>query len=203
MRIFEDKKIRLIVLVLFFSLGEFLNDRGPYSGIVVMAQIIVGIMILGTLWSMIKARFRKSEEYVKGIFAKVITRIFGPMMKNFIYGANKKNSFVSGSDKREFIGRLGFLGKTKKKTRKRKKIDINTCEGNAEKVRLLYTKYIIKSSEKGRDITFSQTPEEIKQSLDIDNNDLLFESYEQVRYNEHNSVDEDTVNKCCDIVDRL
>ena len=194
MKYLSDKRIRAVAYVLLIVFADFFNDGGATGFLIVFFQAVCAILLLYTLFSMIRDRYRKVEDRIMGTIGRFIMRIFAPFAGKMSKRAYRNRNYVIGTDSFQFIGR----GKRKEKKKKRKiqKINLSDTEDGKEKVRLAYVKYVLCEAEKGGDFTVSDTPYEIDGKLNLDEDKILFDSYVGVRYGEVYLVDNETVRQC-------
>lgn len=200
MRYLSDKKIRVILFMLLIVIAGLFNDGGPVSFIIVFFQGICAILLLYTLYSMIMDRYRRVEDKVMGALGRFIMRFFAPLAGKMARRVHKNSSFVVGTDRFEYVGR--FFKRDKKKKRKLKRINIKDASDESEKIRLAYVKYLLRSAEKGNELTYADTPYEVDEKIGVEDDKLLFDSYVDVRYRKEGVTDKDTVTRCIRISEK-
>ena len=198
MRFLSDKRIRALVYVLLITAVEFFDNGGTTAFMVAFIQCVLAIMMLCTVYSIIMDRFKDKHEQMKTALGRFIVRIFAPLAKKMQKSAQRKSNFVFGTDKFEFLGR-SQKENGKKKRRKRVRLDPDACEDNREKIRLLYTGYVLKAADEGEEVSVSDTPFEICEKINSTGDDVLFDSYVEVRYADGCQVSDDTARECARI----
>lgn len=199
MKYLSDKRVRAVMYVLLIVVAQLFNNGGATGFLIVFFQAVCTLLLLYTLYSMIRDRYRTVEDEVMGKLGRFIMRFFSPLARNMARRAYRNSNFVVGTDTFQFVG----IGKRREKRKKQKlqRINLSEIEDNREKVRLSYVKYILCEAEKGRDFTASDTPYEIDGKLNVNEDKLLFDSYVGVRYGEKCLIDSETVKQCIDIVE--
>ena len=134
---------------------------------------------------------------IASFFRKTIGAAFSRLAAKF--GFTRRGQLIRGSDTVEF---LSFSDTKKKKKVKPFKLGKYTdCDGDAERVRYIYTAYLLQCRKKGYSIMKTKTPAEISvDTAGTDGQKLIFTLYEDVRYGDE-KVDVKTVESAYSALD--
>lgn len=160
-----------------------------------VVEIAWAILLGRALSLLIKRKAGGAAESALNVISSLLRKIFRPAFKKIYEYQSRRKRIVKGKDEREFIFSFN-AGKKTRLTMPKEKINLSKCRTNAEKIRALYIKLILKMRRKGDEIRLSETPSEIKASL---NRDLyLTDAYERIRYGKLEGflIDDDMVKRC-------
>lgn len=185
--------ISLIVYTAFYS--AFLkiytdnpNDRF-LKGMAFAGMIVSGIMMLRALKRMLQKKYkkflRKFDENIEK-FKKFLARITKKALKSL--GFRNKGTFLKGKDKIEFI--YNDLKKdkaqVKEKKKKQKLPKWDDLKTNRERVRYIYTVFLMRRRKSGSKIEAAKTPYDLSETYaENDEQKKLFEYYCEIRYDEN------------------
>ena len=205
MKIFKDpKNTKKIVRIIIYSAALItlhyiiINKRNSFVNtstepVLNAVESVLIVLIVRTIFLLAEKRIKSLAKKTGDRLTKILKRLFKPIIDKISENRRRKN-FIKGSDESKFIFNLEIIDKLKNKLKLRKKLDLKSSSSNAEKIRLLYIKFILILTGKNYKIKYSYTPKEIKDSLDYrereEERDILFDIYEQVRYG-NNDVDDD------------
>ena len=193
--------IEIVLMFLYIGTGE--NEKLKYWNQVIMllyiAVFIYGFIILWRLYmrnflgickGLLDKLFKYIVRKVKNFFAqvKLIMKAHG-LGRNF--GRIDKVSVEFGGNP---------FAEFKKMFRSKIKLDLRKTDKNAEKIRLLYIKLILKSMREGYDYDRTHTPDELYEALKNKNLDYLMSCYKSVRYNRNIKILDEEVIKCENII---
>lgn len=112
----------------------------------------------------------------------------------------KERTFIGGSDERHIVFDSDIRRGRRKRAARQKYTDMTT---NRERIRFLWAKYIISFAKQGMQPSVSQTPDEIKDSLEVreEMGEALFGLYYTARYAPDNvTIDDHDVNDQAEFV---
>ena len=165
---------------------ETLNNpalRYPYQ----LVCLIMGISIILFLFSLRKLLPKTLRESIKMRFNRLVERLRAPLKKlsqqlRKIFGLPEKQR-VSGSDEKSFIFDLENTGLYRKFMSMKNQLRWKDLETNAEKIRFLYIKFVIKLIKGGYRYRSVTTVEELKKELALaDESEKLCQLYSGARY---------------------
>jgi len=195
MKLFSDRRIRLILLLFVIAGAEAIGTGGVFGTFAVFCEVLAFIWLVCTLFAMLRDRKQQSGISIGGIIYKAAMRLLSPVVKRIRRNSDRKTRFVKGTDTVEFL-KTGKKERRSKRRSKKQKIDIDREAENREKVRLSYIKYVLSAAERGRDITYSDTPFEIREKDGKEGTEKLFEVYSGVRYGNEYSVSDADAELC-------
>jgi hypothetical protein len=214
MKIFGDKgntkKIAKITkIIVYVSLAIILYAISPgvenqsAARFLMIAEIVLLALALRNVLSLAKEPMLKLAKKAIELIKKALAPIIAKIRERY----SRKKNFAKGSDEKKLIFNFGILDKIKNRFKSRIKLSLKNASSNMEKIRLLYIKYILLLSEKHHKIKHSHTPKELKTDLAGSNrieNDILFDIYEEVRYNdaERVAISDEVIGLCENALDK-
>jgi hypothetical protein len=156
------------------------------QGTYVFAAILAVIAILSLRKLLPKTLRRAVLDKFLYAMKKMASNISGISKKILSFLGFKFDRFKRGRDEKSFI-----FGEDDEETRKKKRHSVKASskwkdmEDNAEKIRFLYIKYIVKVIKGGYKFRTALTPNEVKDDLDFDDGQPdkeLFDLYYGARY---------------------
>lgn len=200
MKLFSDKRIRIIVLVFVIAGAEAVESGGTFGTFAVFFEVIAFLWLALTLFSMLKSRKRQNEFSIGAMFFKAVMRILAPTINRIRRTSDRRTRFIYGTDKTESL-KTERKDLRKSKHIKKRKIKIDRETENKEKVRLCYVKYVINAAESGKNITYANTPFEIMKIDENEDSAKLFELYSCVRYADDCFISDTDAELCKSIAD--
>ncbi len=196
MNIFENRKTRIIVLTAFITVMGLFAENSAFGTLITFVQASAALVLLWTVYTIIRDRYRKNEEIIDGFIARIFIKIFGPAVRRIFRASDRQTKYIIGSDTLEYSGFFSRLGIKRTKRKKKEKVSVKDAGDVRKAVRLTYVTYILKALEKGRDVTVVQTPSEIKDMLSHDGGGELFDVYEKARYSVKEEVSRSELDSC-------
>jgi len=211
MKIFKNKNIvNLIKLIIYVELltisyylewnveflkenrtALFFNKIVQWIFIVLIGWTVIKFIILNykLIFAKVKKILENIKKYIKKKLAdakKMFQNVFKFIKKVIQFKYNKKK-YIKGKDEKQFIFNFDLIEKFKNR---RRKLDLKHSKSNMEMIRLLYIKLILILTAKDKEVKYSYTPKEVRKNCGDNKSDILFETYEQVRYGEVFVTDE-------------
>jgi len=195
MKIFKNKNIivliKLIIYVELLAVAYYLEwnvkffteNINAFRAIQAVEIVLIGL-IAWTVITLIRMNFKFLWKNAKKLFEKIIIK---PIKKILQFKFKPKKKYMKGKDEKQFIFNFDLIEKFKTR---RRKLDLKHSKSNMERIRLLYIKLILILTEKDKEVKYSYTPKEVKKNCSWIGNEILFETYEQVRYGELGVTDE-------------
>jgi hypothetical protein len=214
MKIFKDKeKRKKIVRIAIYAVAifairylaacnrEFL-EYSSFGRFLSVLELTLAVFLAWTIFSLAKNRAKAIYAKTKKVLANAIKRMFKPFIEKFLERQKRKQKFVRGLDENKIIFDFHVMDRLKNRLKPKKKLDLKHVSSNAEKIKLLYIKFILTLAKKNHAVKYSSTPKEIKNNLG-NGDDILFDTYEQVRYDADENIDvlDNTVELCENAVD--
>ena len=201
MKLFSDRRIRLAALLFVIAGAEAIGSGGTLGTLAVFCEVTAFLWLVWTLFSMLRDRKRKSEISIGGIFYKAAMRLISPMLNRMRRKNDRKTHFAKGTDRIEIL-KIGKKETRRKRRTKKQKIDIDRGRENREKVRLSYVKYVLCAAERGKKVTYADTPFEIREKYCREGAERLFELYTEVRYGDTCHISDDDAELCKTIAEK-
>jgi hypothetical protein len=159
----------------------------------------VFLYILVLLWRMlIKNFFLRLKNLLTDLYKFISKKV-----RQFIKKAKKilkAHGLGSGFDKSTIEVDFSIQREIKRIFKSKIKLDLRKADRNAEKIRLMYIKLILKSIRSGYDYDQTQTPDEIYELLKNENLDVLIDCYKSVRYDRNVIISDENVEICENIL---
>ena len=213
MKIFKDKKKRAQIIkiaicaagIYFIEYTKQSLENSSLGRFLTVLEILLLAYMAWTLFSLFKSRAKVLYAKAKKTLVDAVKRLLKPIIEKFRERYRRKQKFVKGRDENKIVFNFNIIEKLKNKLQLRKKLDLKHVSSNAEKIRLLYIKFILKLIQKNNAIKYSSTPKEIKNDVRCGESDILFDIYEKVRYDAQKNVAvlDDTVKLCENAADDL
>jgi len=193
--------IEIVLMFLYIGTGE--NEKLKYWNQAVMlvyiAVFFYGFVILWRLY--IKNFFGICKGLLEQLYKYIVKKVkyFFAQVK-LVLKAHGLGGNLGRFDKVSVELEFDPFGEFKKMFKSKIKLDIRKADKNAEKIRLLYIKLILKSMREGYDYDKTHTPDEVYEVLKNKNLDYLMSCYKSVRYNRDIKILDEEVEKCENII---
>jgi len=201
----QDKNYRLFVilfvLALIFSAISFKLDGYPKQAVVILVTFLYWFSFRflkkynnsrGKFY--IRDFFRGIGRYIRSTYEKLKERAIE------LLGLKPRSAFIRGKDEKDIVidRAQGFFDKLMNMRNRPKWKDMQT---NAQKVRFIYQKFLVKISKKGYKLMASDTHNDVRiQAVKFSKRtekelEPLFVSYENARYTRVPDIDDKTVDE--------
>ena len=178
--VIDNKHIQLAILAVYFG-------------------VFVYLFVL--LWRMlIKNFFIRLKNLLKDLYKYIVKRVRHFVMR--VKKTLKARGLGSGFDKSTIELDFSIKHEIKRIFKSKIKLDIRKANRNAEKIRMIYIKLILKSIRSGYDYNQTQTPDEVYELLKNQNLDFLIACYKSVRYDRNAVISDENVEICENILNK-
>jgi|GEM_PF-6933330 hypothetical protein len=191
--------IEIVVMFVYIGVGEKHKYVQQAVMLVYLAIFLYGITILWRVY--FKGFFGNLKDLLLKIYKYIAKKIkyvikeAKRILKDKGYGKSR-----SRFDKVSVEFKIDAFGEFKKMFRSKIRLDLRKADENAEKIRLLYIKLILKSMREGYDYNRTHTPDELYEVLKNKNLEYLMACYKSVRYDRDIHILDEEVKKCENII---
>ena len=198
----DKYKLFLLLLIETILAAIYIAVNNKQVQLAILAVYVgVFVFIFKIFWRMlIKNFFIKMKNLLEELYKYIVKRVrqFVARVKKTL----KARGLGSGFDKSTIELDFSIQHEIKRIFKSKIKLDLRKADRNAEKIRMMYIKLILKSIRSGYDYKYTQTPDEVYELLKNQNIDVLIDCYKSVRYDRNAVISDENVEICENILNK-